>query len=116
MSKILIAEDNDSNMKLMFDILTANGFSVDKANDGEDALEKIKQNDYDLLVLDIQMPKKSGYDVLKEMTKKVNVLVVSACAMEKDISLAQNIGCLDYITKPIKVFSFLEKVKTILNN
>ena len=97
MSKILIAEDNDSNMKLMFDILTANGFSVDKANDGEDALEKIKQNDYDLLVLDIQMPKKSGYDVLKEMTKKVNVLVVSACAMEKDISLAQNIGCLDYI-------------------
>lgn len=116
MSKILIAEDNDSNMKLMFDILTASGFSVDKANDGEDALEKIKQNDYDLLVLDIQMPKKSGYDVLKEMTKKVNVLVVSACAMEKDISLAQNIGCLDYITKPIKVFSFLEKVKTILNN
>lgn len=116
MSKILIAEDNDSNMKLMFDILTASGFAVDKAMDGEDALVKIEQNDYDLLVLDIQMPKKSGYEVLKEINKELKVLVVSACAMEKDISLAQNIGCVDYLTKPIKVFSFLEKVKNILQN
>ena len=57
------------------------------------------------MILDIQMPKKSGYDVLKEMSNKINVLVVSACAMEKDIALAQNIGCLDYLTKPIKVFA-----------
>ena len=115
MSKILIAEDNDSNMKLMFDILVASGFDVDKALDGEEALAKIEQNDYDLLILDIQMPKKSGYEVLKEIKKELKVLVVSACAMEKDISLAQNIGCLDYLTKPIQVFSFLTKVKEILN-
>ena len=115
MAKILIAEDNESNMKLMFDILVASGFDVDKAIDGEEALEKLRQNSYDLLILDIQMPKKSGYDVLKETTKKIDVLIVSACAMEKDIALAQNIGCLDYITKPIKIFSFLEKVKNITN-
>lgn len=115
MSKILIAEDNESNIKLMFDILVASGFDVDKAFDGEETLLKIEQNDYDLLILDIQMPKKSGYDVLKEIKKELKVLVVSACAMEKDIALAQNIGCLDYLTKPIKVFSFLDKVKTILN-
>ena len=115
MAKILIAEDNDANMKLMFDILIASGFEVDKALDGEDALTKIEQNNYDLLILDIQMPKKSGYDVLKEIKKELKVLVVSACAMEKDIALAQNIGCLDYLTKPIKVFAFLEKVKNILN-
>ncbi len=116
MSRILIAEDNDANMKLMFDILVASGFDVDKAVDGEEALAKLNQNEYDLLILDIQMPKKSGYDVLKEMTKKIDVLIVSACAMEKDIALAQNIGCLDYLTKPIKVFAFLDKVKKILNN
>ena len=115
MSKILIAEDNESNMKLMYDILSASGFDVDKAVDGEEALDKISQNSYDLLILDIQMPKKSGYDVLKEIKKELKVLVVSACAMEKDITLAQNIGCLDYLTKPIQVFSFLEKVKNILN-
>ncbi len=114
MAKILIAEDNDANMKLMFDILVASGFEVDKALDGEETLHKISLNDYDLLILDIQMPKKSGYDVLKEINKELKVLVVSACAMEKDITLAQNIGCLDYLTKPIKVFSFLEKVKNIL--
>lgn len=114
MAKILIAEDNESNMKLMYDILCASGFEVDKAVDGEEALEKISQNNYDLLILDIQMPKKSGYDVLKEMQKELKVLIVSACAMEKDISLAQNIGCLDYLTKPIQVFSFLSKVKELL--
>ena len=70
MHKILIAEDNESNMKLMFDILVASGFNVDKALDGEEALEKLENYDYDLLILDIQMPKKSGYDVLKETTKK----------------------------------------------
>ena len=114
MAKILIAEDNESNMKLMFDILVASGFEVDKAFDGEDALQKIEQNNYELLILDIQMPKKSGYDVLKETKKELKVLVVSACAMEKDIVLAKNIGCIDYLTKPIQVFSFLAKVKEIL--
>ena len=50
------------------------------------------------------------------MSNKINVHVVSACAMEKDIALTQNIGCLVYLTKPIKVFTFLDKVKKILNN
>lgn len=114
MPRILIAEDNESNMKLMFDVLVASGFEVDKAFDGIEALEKFSQKDYDLLILDIQMPKKSGYDVLKELDKKAKVLVVSACAMETDIYLAKNIGCLDYMTKPIKIFTFLEKVKSLV--
>ena len=114
MTKILIAEDNETNMKLMYDILVSQGYSVDKAFDGEDALQKVEAFDYDLLILDIQMPKKSGYDVLKELNKDIKVLVVSACAMEKDIELAKNIGCLDYMTKPIKIFNFLGKIKTLL--
>ncbi len=114
MARILIAEDNESNMKLMFDVLVASGFEVEKAFDGVEALEKLSKNDYDLLILDIQMPKKSGYDVLKEIKKNIKVLVVSACAMEKDIALAKNIGCLDYMTKPVKIFVLLEKVKNIL--
>lgn len=114
MARILIAEDNESNMKLMFDVLCANGFEVDKAFDGVEALEKISENDYDLLILDIQMPKKSGYEVLEEIEKEIKILVVSACAMEKDIELAKNIGCLDYMTKPVKIFALLEKVKNIL--
>lgn len=114
MPKILIAEDNETNMKLMFDVLTAKGYEVEKALDGEEALEKLSQNSYDLLILDIQMPKKSGYDVLKEMKNNIKVLIVSACAMAQDIELAKNIGCLDYMTKPIKVFAFLEKVNSLI--
>ena len=114
MPKILIAEDNETNMKLMYDILTAKGYEVDKSVDGEDALEKLSQSNYDLLILDIQMPKMSGYDVLKEMKNNIKVLIVSACAMAQDIELAKNIGCLDYMTKPIKVFAFLEKVNSLI--
>lgn len=115
MAKILIAEDNELNMKLVYDVLCSQNYEVDKALDGEEALEKIASNDYDLLILDIQMPKKSGYEVLKEIKKDIKVLVVSACAMEKDISLAKNIGCLDYLTKPVKIFDLLNKVKSILS-
>jgi len=114
MPKILIAEDNETNMKLMFDVLSAKGYEVHKAFDGIEALEKISENDYDLLILDIQMPKKSGYDVLKEIKKDIKVLIVSACAMDKDIETAKNIGCLDYMTKPVKIFALLEKVNNIL--
>ncbi len=114
MSKILIAEDNELNMKLMYDVLTSQGYFVDKALDGEEALDKIAQSDYDLLILDIQMPKKSGYDVLKEVKKNIKVLVVSACAMDRDIELAKNIGCLDYLTKPVKIFDLIARVKNIV--
>ncbi len=115
MTKILIAEDNESNMKLMYDLLSSQNYDVHKAFDGEEALQKLKNNNYDLLILDIQMPKKSGYDVLKEINTPIKVIIVSACAMEKDIELAKNIGYLNYLTKPIKVFAFLEKVKAALN-
>ena len=115
MHRILIAEDNETNMKLMYDVLTAKGYAVEKAWDGEEAIAKLAQADYDLLILDIQMPKKSGYDVLKELKNDdIRVLVVSACAMDQDIELAKTIRCLDYMTKPIKIFVFLEKVSSIL--
>lgn len=115
MAKILIAEDNELNMKLIYDVLVSQNYEVEKAFDGEEALAKIKANNYDLLILDIQMPKKSGYDVLKEIKKDIKVLIVSACAMEKDISLAKNIGCLDYLTKPVKIFDLINRVKKILD-
>ena len=114
MSKILIIEDNDLNLKLMKDILESQGYEVDTARDGKEGLEKATENEYNLLLLDIQMPVVSGYDFLKAYDKKTPIIVVSACAMEEEIKKTKELGCSDYITKPIKIVEFLNTIKNYL--
>ena len=111
MSKILIIEDNELNLKLMKDILISQSYEVDTAADGEEGLEKAMENDYDLILLDIQMPVVSGYDFLQIYDKKTPVIVVSACAMDTEIDKAKELGCADYISKPIQIMEFLNTVK-----
>ena len=111
MAKILVIEDNELNLKLMKDILCAQGYEVDFACDGQDGLDKAQNNEYDLILLDIQMPVVSGYDFLKTYQKQTPVIVVSACAMENEINQAKELGCVDYISKPIQVMGFLNTVK-----
>lgn len=112
--KILVVEDNELNMKLMSDLLENQGYEVAKAYDGVEAIEAIRQNDFNLMLLDIQLPKKSGYDVLNEIEKKIPTIVVSACCMDDEISRAKHKGCIDYITKPINISDFITKIKTHL--
>ncbi len=114
MAKILIAEDNFLNLKLMFDILSSQGYTLDAVSDGEAALEKLKENDYDLFLLDLQMPKISGFDVLDILRRENNptkTIVVSACAMAEEIEKAKALGCIDFITKPIRLNEFLNVIK-----
>lgn len=111
MSKILLIEDNELNLKLMKDILESQKYEVDAAKDGQDGLDKANSNEYDLILLDLQMPVVSGYDFLDAYKKKTPVIVVSACAMDEEISRAKALGCSDFITKPIKIAEFLMTVK-----
>ena len=113
--RILLAEDNELNMKLMKDILVVKGYDVTSVTDGEEALKQIEINDFDLILLDMQMPKKSGYEVLSEMTKKIPVIIVSAYARPEEIEKAKQYDFVDYVTKPINVISFLKKVADVLN-
>lgn len=117
MKKILIVEDNELNLKLMKDVLEFSGYEVSSAEDGLAGVEKIKSEKFDLILLDVQMPVYTGYDVLEE-TKNIDrppVIVVSACAMDKEIDKAKSLGCVDYILKPIKIEEFLNTIKTHLN-
>lgn len=114
MCKILIVEDNELNLKLMRDILEAQSYAVDTAADGQEGLDKAMQNDYSLIILDIQMPVVSGYDFLRVYDKKTPVIVVSACAMENEVNKAKELGCVDYISKPIQLVEFLNTVKKYL--
>ena len=111
MPQILIIEDNDLNLKLMKDILESQGYSVDTAQDGKEGIEKANLNEYSLILLDIQMPVVSGYDFLALYKKNTPIVVVSACAMDEEIKKTKELGCADYITKPIKINDFLSTVK-----
>jgi len=117
MTKILIAEDNDLNLKLMTDILAIQHYEVESVQDGESALKKLNENKYDLLLLDLQMPKVSGFEVLEKLKKDQNhikTIVVSACAMSSEIERAKDLGCVDFITKPIRLSDFLATIKRVL--
>lgn len=111
MAKILIIEDNELNLKLMKDILESQGYGVETAQDGKEGLDKAYDNNYDLILLDIQMPIVSGYDFLQVYDKKTPVIVVSACAMENEVNKAKELGCVDYISKPIQIMDFLKTIE-----
>ena len=115
MKKILIVEDNELNMKLFQDILQYQNYQTDKAMDGVVGLEKIKSNEYDLIILDIQLPKMDGFTILENLKKEEietpPIIIASACAMDSDKLKAQNYGIKDYITKPIDINNFIKTVK-----
>ena len=117
MKKILIVEDNPTNMKLFADILEAKGYSVTKTYHGLEAYGVIKENSFDLMILDIQLPELDGFSLLKKL-KDENIncpktLIVSAFAMDKDKQKAKALGCDNYITKPIDIMNFLATVEKL---
>ena len=118
MKKILIVEDNELNMKLFYDILTYQGFDVEKSYDGECAYNKIIKNFYDLIILDIQLPKMNGFELLKKIKedkiKLGEIIIASACAMDTDKQKAKAFGIDAYITKPIDINNFVKVVKSKL--
>ena len=118
MRKILVVEDNELNMKLFFDVLNYNNFAVSKAIDGLEAYEKLNNDEFDLMILDIQIPKLNGFELLtklKNENKKIpKTLIVSACAMDSDINKAKELGINDYLTKPIDIAGFLATVKKLI--
>ncbi len=118
MKKILIVEDNELNMKLFFDILTYQKYDVDKAFDGEIGLQKILNNKYDLILLDIQLPKLSGFEILNKLKKEnvslPKIIIVSAFASDKDKLKARTFEVDTYLTKPIDINNFINTVKKSL--
>jgi len=100
--KILIAEDDPFLVKVMGTILEDENFIVDTARDGEEALAKITSDGYKLVLLDLVMPKKTGFEVLKEMqTKKIKapILVFSNLSQDADKKEAMELGAKDYFVK-----------------
>lgn len=119
MSHILVIEDNPVNMELTVDLLESCEYQVTPAEDGFIALEKVKENNFDLILLDIQLPKMDGLEVLSrlkdnENTKDIPVVALTAHSMRGDGERFIAAGCIDYISKPIDIHAFKEKIKSLL--
>jgi len=114
MSKILIVEDNELNRRLFADLLATKGYSLFEATDGAQALQLVKKQQPDLVLMDIQLPTISGLEVTKTIRKMAikqpKIVAISAFALKQDADKALAAGCDDYISKPIAIASFFETV------
>ena len=116
---IMVVEDNELNMLLASDFLRSKGFTVAEAMDGESALEMIKEDAPDLILMDIQMPGIDGLEVAKRLkaapaTKRIPIIAMTALAMKGDEELCLRRGCDGYLKKPINLKEMLEVVNSHL--
>lgn len=115
MKKILVVEDNKTNMKLFCDILEYKGYRVTKCYDGQEAYHMLQKETFDLAILDIQLPMLDGFSLIKKLKKEniemPKIIVVSAFAMDKDKQNAKMLGCQEYLTKPIDIMNFVSTVE-----
>ncbi|MVF15615.1 response regulator YycF [Fructilactobacillus sanfranciscensis] len=116
MSKILVVDDEKPITDIEKFSLEKEGYEVEVAYDGEDALKKVEENTPDLIILDIMLPKIDGLEVAKEVRKTHNmpILMVTAKDSELDKVLGLEIGADDYVTKPFSNRELVARVKANL--
>ena len=118
MPKILIVEDSPDNMKLFHTLLTLKGYEVEGLAGGDGLLEAIERGNSDLVLMDIQLPGKDGFALLREIRGSpygtIRVIALTAHAMTGDRERALQAGFDGYITKPIDVRNFPDQVQRAL--
>jgi DNA-binding response OmpR family regulator len=119
--KVLVVDDNQDVRELIVHILSADGFHVYAAVDGENALAILNSNPVDLVLLDVMMPGMSGLDVLREIRtgsnkkiREVPVMMITAMSSTDDVDQALAIGANSYVVKPFRGTTIREKVRKIL--
>jgi len=119
--KVLIVDDDPNLIKALGFVLRKEGYEFDTAADGEEALAKVREVEPGVILLDIMMPQKSGYDVCAEVKstpdlKDISVVILSAKSQEADRERGIAAGADEYITKPFSPQSVVDKVKKILGD
>lgn len=117
--RILIVEDNELNLKLLRDVLEAHGYATITTKEGATALPLARENQPDLILMDLQLPDISGLDAVRQLkghqeTRGIPVVAVTAFAMVGDERKALESGCDAYVAKPIQLHGFLEIVERFI--
>jgi len=117
--KILVVEDNQDNREMVVKVLKFHGYQVVEAVDGEEAIEKAKSENPDLILLDIYLPKMDGYEATKILKrdgrlKDIPVIALTAHAMKGNREEALAAGCDGYIPKPIDVRELPKQIQHFL--
>lgn len=121
MQKILIAEDEPDILELITFTLQFGGFEVIPTSNGEDALEMTRKEKPDLVLLDVRMPRMTGYDVCKYLKsenefRKTPVVFLSAKGQEAEVNTGLDLGAIDYILKPFAPEYLLDRLRNILSH
>jgi len=113
--KVLVADDEESLRGIVKEILTDNGYDVDAASNGKEAMDLVRKNNYEVLISDIRMPEMNGIELLEEVKKfnpKIEVIMMTSHASVETAIKAIRLGAYDYLTKP---FEDLDIITTVIN-
>jgi len=118
-SRILVVDDSSTNIVLLEAILNGQGYEIETAQSVKEAYQVIKKENVNLILLDLLMPRVSGFDFLKEIknnesTKDIPVIIVSAVADIENKKKSLELGAMDFINKPIDIQDFIERIEEIL--
>ena len=118
-SRVLIADDIQQNRELLEAYLADEGYEILMANDGQQTMQMVDQQQPDLILLDIMMPRMSGYEVCSQIKadparRGILVLMVTALNEAGDIEKAVNAGCDDFLTKPVNRLELRTRVRSLL--
>ena len=117
-SKILLVEDNEINKEIIIDLLADSGILIDVASNGLEAIKKFKENSYELIFMDIQMPILDGYEATKEIRKLnqiIPIVALTANAMKEDIEKTKIVGMNKHLNKPIEIEKLYETLLEFLS-
>ena len=118
-SRVLIADDNDQNRELLDAYLANENYQILMARDGEETLQVVREQQPDLILLDIMMPRMSGYEVCEQLKADsefsgIPVLIVTALNEMGDSEKAVAAGCDDFLTKPVNQLELKTRVRSLL--
>ncbi|MCK7519615.1 MAG: response regulator [Ignavibacteriales bacterium] len=118
--KILLAEDNLINQKVTIKILNTFGFNVTAVNDGDEALSAVSSGNFDIILMDLQMPKVDGFKAtekirnLQNANKDIPIIALTAHALMGDKEKCLNAGMTDYISKPVSGQDLVKKIDVLI--
>lgn len=119
MAKILLVEDNEMNRDMLSRRLTRKGYEIVLAQDGEEAIRQVADEQPDLILMDMSLPVKDGWTASQQLkadagTASIPIIALTAHAMSGDRERAFEAGCDDYETKPIELPRLLKRIETLL--